>query len=131
MMEMRSTFLNKLILQLKVQMALDSNLYLIRSKNNLKMDLNKIRVNWTQTIFQISQKLKAQRSLHMKLEGAKRIKAAQNHALNLPVRRKRATDSANFASGRHMLMWSGGINRGSNYERLLLRVAKPQYNNNN
>ncbi|KAA6375536.1 MAG: hypothetical protein EZS28_028936 [Streblomastix strix] len=42
--------------------------------------------------------------LHKKQEGAKRIRVASNHSLNLPVRRKRATDSANFASGRHMLM---------------------------
>ncbi|KAA6404237.1 MAG: hypothetical protein EZS28_000224 [Streblomastix strix] len=48
--------------------------------------------------------MKAHWNLHEKPEGAKRIKAAQNRALNLPVRRRRAADSANFASGRHMLM---------------------------
>ncbi|KAA6364088.1 MAG: hypothetical protein EZS28_040385 [Streblomastix strix] len=55
-------------------------------------------------IFQIFHKIKALRGLHKKPEGAKRIKAAPNHALNLPVRRRRAIDSANFASGWHMLM---------------------------
>ncbi|KAA6320487.1 MAG: hypothetical protein EZS28_054677, partial [Streblomastix strix] len=48
--------------------------------------------------------MKAHRGLYKKPEGTKRIKAAQNRALNLPVRRRRAADSANFASGRHMLM---------------------------
>ncbi|KAA6388260.1 MAG: hypothetical protein EZS28_016212 [Streblomastix strix] len=66
------------------------------------MGLNKTRVNETQSIFQMILEVKAHRGLHKKLEGAMRIKVALNHASNLPVRRRRAADSANFASGRHM-----------------------------
>ncbi|KAA6363396.1 MAG: hypothetical protein EZS28_041077, partial [Streblomastix strix] len=42
--------------------------------------------------------------LYNKMDGAKRIMATLSHASNLPVRRSRAADSVNFASGRHMLM---------------------------
>ncbi|KAA6362177.1 MAG: hypothetical protein EZS28_042295 [Streblomastix strix] len=65
--------------------------------------------------------MKAHRGLHKKPEGAKRIKAALNHALNLPVRRRRAADGTNFASGRHMLMQVWGLQQGQR-----LSVTLPQ-----
>ncbi|KAA6402474.1 MAG: hypothetical protein EZS28_002008 [Streblomastix strix] len=91
-------------LQLNVQLVLDTNLQSVNNQNNLKKNLNKTKVNQTQTIFQKIKKIKIHRGLHKEPERAKRIRAALILALNLLVRGRRAAKGANFASGRYMLM---------------------------